>query len=110
VSYFAVWREAGPAWERESGIADQPGVSDHAAFMNQLADEGFVLIAGPLGGTESGHLRVLLIVNAGTPAEIYGRLAGDPWVTTGQIQVVSIEPWSVLIGEGRLAEPGAARR
>ena len=52
MSYFAVIREAGPAWAA-GGISEQPAVADHAAFMNALADEGFVLFAGPLAGTET---------------------------------------------------------
>jgi hypothetical protein len=56
MSCFAVIREAGPGWN-DGGIAGQPDVNDHAGFMNALADEGFVLFAGPLAGTESGRLR-----------------------------------------------------
>ena len=52
MSYFAVIREAGPSWTDGKGIIEQPGVSDHAAFMNALADEGFVLFGGPLAGSE----------------------------------------------------------
>ena len=32
--------------------------------MNALADEGIVLLGGPLAGTERGRVRVLLIVDA----------------------------------------------
>jgi hypothetical protein len=41
-------------------------------------DQGFVLCAGPLAGSEHGRLRVLLIVNADSEAEIQRRLADDP--------------------------------
>ena len=60
MSLFAVNREAGPAWMDGTGAFDQPGAGDHAAFMNGLAEEGFILAAGPLAGTESGRIRVLL--------------------------------------------------
>jgi uncharacterized protein YciI len=103
VSYFAVIREAGPAWTDPEGIMEQPGVSDHAAFMNALADEGLVLFAGPLAGSESGHLRALLIMEAVGEAEIDRRLADDPWASTRQLQITSIEPWNVLVGAERLS-------
>ena len=48
IIYTAV-REAGPGWST-GGIFDQPQVEEHAAFMNRLADEGFLLCAGPLRG------------------------------------------------------------
>ena len=44
MSLFAVTREAGPAWTEGKGAFDQPGVNDHAAFMNGLADDGFVAV------------------------------------------------------------------
>lgn len=104
MSYFAVLREAGPAWS-EGGIAEQPAMSDHAAFMNALAAEGFVLFAGPLAGTEQRHLRVLLIVSADTETEIKHRLADDPWTISQRLKIASIEPWNVLVGAERLASP-----
>jgi uncharacterized protein YciI len=108
MSYFAVIREAGPAWTDGNGIGEQPAVSDHAAFMNVLADQGFVLFGGPLAGSERGRLRVLLIVNAGSEAEIQRRLADDPWVRTEQLLTVSIEPWNIFVGAERLSSAPAA--
>ncbi len=102
MSHFAVIREAGPAWEA-GGIFQQPSVTEHAAFMNALAEEGFILFGGPLAGTEDGRVRVLLIVNADSEAEIHRRLTDDPWVPTQQLLTASIEPWKLLVGAERLA-------
>jgi uncharacterized protein YciI len=104
VSTFAVIREAGPGWH-DGGIHEQPAVGEHAAFMNALADSGFVLFAGPLGGTEQGRVRVLLIVNADEDDQIHHQLADDPWVTTEQLVTVKIEPWQILVGAERLPSP-----
>jgi uncharacterized protein YciI len=101
VSYFAVIREAGPAWAA-GGIFEQPAASDHAAFMNALADEAFVLFGGPLAGSEHGRVRVLLVVDSDSKAEIHRRLADDPWTLTDQLRIVSIEPWKILAGAERL--------
>ena len=98
MSLFAVHREAGPAWTEGKGAFDQPGVTDHAAFMNGLADDGLILAAGPLAGTESGRIRVLLIADADQEAEIVQRLAADPWERTGRITTTRIEPWTLLVG------------
>ena len=97
MSTFAVIREAGPAWG-DGGIYEQPGASKHAAFMNALADSGFILLAGPLAGTEHGRVRVLLIVNADDEDEIHHQLTDDPWIPTQQLVTVSIEPWQILVG------------
>ena len=98
MSLFAVHREAGPAWTQDKGAFDQPGVSDHAAFMNGLADDGLILAAGPLAGSEGGRIRVLLIADADQEADIVQRLAADPWESTGRITTTAIEPWTLLVG------------
>jgi uncharacterized protein YciI len=108
VSTFAVIREAGPAWAT-GGIYDQPAVDEHAAFMNTLADSGFLLFAGPLAGTEHGRVRVLLIVNTDDEDEIHRQLADDPWVPTEQLVTVRIEPWQILVGADRLPSAQAIR-
>ena len=109
MSLFAVIRDAGPAWTA-GGIFEQPSVTDHAAFMNVLAEEGFVLFGGPLAGSEQGRVHVLLIVDADSEAEIHRRLTDDPWVPTEQLVTVSIEPWEILAGNDPRhgARPAAA--
>jgi uncharacterized protein YciI len=106
MSYFAVIREAGPGWTA-GGIFEQPAVNDHAAFMNALADEAFVLFGGPLAGSEHGRVRVLLVVDSDSEAEIHRRLADDPWAFTDQLRIVSIEPWKILVGAERLSSATA---
>jgi uncharacterized protein YciI len=108
MSYFVVTRDAGPAWTGEHGIAEQPGVADHAEFMDGLAADGCVLLAGPLAGTESGRLRALLIVEARHEDEIRDRLADDPWTRSGHLEIKGIESWNVFVGGGRLTAPAAS--
>jgi uncharacterized protein YciI len=107
MSTFAVIREAGPR-RHAGGIYAQPGVNEHAAFMNTLAESGIVLFAGPLAGTGHGRVRALLIVNADDEDEIHRRLADDPWVPTEQIVTTKIEPWQLLVGAERLASAQGA--
>jgi uncharacterized protein YciI len=102
MSYYAVIREAGPGWT-DGGITGQDGVSDHAEFMNGLADDGLVRLAGPVAGTETGRLRVILIMNAESEDEIRRRLADDPWVHTDRLAIKTIEPWNVMVGAELLA-------
>jgi uncharacterized protein YciI len=102
VTTYAVIREAGPGWA-PGGIFDQPAVDEHATFMNALAGEGLLLFAGPLAGTGTGCVRVLLIFEAESEAEIHRRLADDPWVRTDQLITANIEPWTLLVGAERLA-------
>ena len=112
MSLFAVTREAGPGWTDGKGAFEQPAVNDHAAFMNSLADEGFVLLAGPLAGSEHDRIRVLLIMEAASEEDINYRLADDPWVRTRRLVTTSVEAWNLLVGAERLggSELSSARR
>jgi uncharacterized protein YciI len=93
MSYFVVIREAGPAWAPASSIREQEQWTEHAAFMDALVDDGFVVLGGPLGDGPT----TLLIVDAGSEDEIRARLAQDPWTPLGLLQISKIEPWDVLL-------------
>ncbi len=103
MSLFAVTREAGPGWTEGKGAFEQPALNDHAAFMDGLAEEGLVRFAGPLAGSEQGRIRVLLIADAGSEADIHRRLADDPWERSQQVVTTTVEPWNVLVGAESLA-------
>jgi hypothetical protein len=92
-TYLAVTRERGPAWERAKPMERQQGWAAHAAFMSGLADEGFVVLGGPLGKGET----ILLIVEAEDTEVVHARLAADPW-SPELLQIKSIEPWQIRLG------------
>jgi uncharacterized protein YciI len=109
MSLFAVTREAGPSWIDGKGAFEQPAVNDHAAFMSRLADDGLVLFAGPLAGTDQDRIRVLLIADADSETDIRRRLADDPWERAERVATTSVEPWNLLVGAERLtAQPAAS--
>lgn len=106
MSRFLVHREAGTGWVPGKGALEQPGVAEHTAFMNELAESGVVMLAGPLGGSENDRIRAVVIAEADGEAEIHERLAADPWTRTQQLRTVRIESWNVFVGGERLAAPG----
>jgi hypothetical protein len=98
VPHFIVIRESGAAWDSSRPMREQDGWEDHAAFMDGLADEGFVLPGGPLGEDR----RFLHVVEAQSEAHIHARLDADPWTPLGLLRTASVEPWRILLGERRL--------
>ncbi len=92
--YYLVERAKGPAWDHSRGRRDQDGWDAHAAFMDALAEEGVVLLGGPIG--EGDGENALLIVDAESEAEIRARLAEDPW-TDDMLTIESVKPWSVWL-------------
>lgn len=92
MSYWAVLRTRGPRWDHSRGLREQDEWDAHAAFMDDLAAEGFVVLGGPLGDDH-----VLLIVDAESEDEIEARLAPDPWVPMELLAVESVRRWTVLL-------------
>jgi uncharacterized protein YciI len=95
VTYFAVFREHGPGWDESRGMREQERWDEHAAFMDALADEGFIVLGGPLGDGS----RVLHIVDAESEREVEERFAADPWTPMDLLRLASVEPWEVLLGK-----------
>lgn len=69
----------------------------HAAFMDALADEGFILAGGPLGH-EDEAARVMHVIDAPNVEAVEARMAEDPWTPMNMLTTVYIEPWTVLLG------------
>jgi uncharacterized protein YciI len=80
-------------------MREQERWDEHAAFMNALDVEGFVILGGPLGSDEK---QFLLIVNAEAESDIAARLADDPWTTNGLLRIARVEQWEILLGEDRV--------
>jgi uncharacterized protein YciI len=91
---FAVVRTRGPAWQEPRPLEGQADWAGHASFMNSLAQEGFVILGGPLEGTSD----VLLVVRATSPDEVRSRLAKDPWEATGLLRISRVAPWMLRLG------------
>jgi hypothetical protein len=97
VPLFAVIRERFGEWDFSRDLREQVDWDEHAAFMDAMAEEGFLVLAGPL----EDERRVLLVFEAPDEAAIHDRLAGDVW--TGRLlRTVSVDRWGVLIGRERL--------
>ena len=93
MSYFAVTVEHGPGWDDSRPMRKQDEWAAHARYMDELVDEGFIVLGGPLGDGE----RVLLAVSAEDESEIEARFAGDPWRPMGLLVTARIEPWEILL-------------
>lgn len=99
--YYLVSLAKGPAWNCSRGRREQQGWDEHAAFMDGLAEEGFVVLGGPVGEGEGEN--VLHVVNAESEAAIRARLAEDPWAGD-LLTIKSVQPWSVWL-RSPLAHP-----
>jgi uncharacterized protein YciI len=90
---FAVSLVHGPGWDPSRPIREQDGWDEHAAFMDGLVDDGFLILGGPVGdGAQTLHA-----VEGADEKEVRARLAEDPWATAGLLQIGMIESWRLWL-------------
>jgi hypothetical protein len=86
---------AGPAWDHSRPMDEQSLWGEHARFMDELVDSGFVVLGGPLDAD-----RVLLVVEADSEAAVRATLAGDPWLGS-HLVIDSVEEWTIRLDSRR---------
>jgi uncharacterized protein YciI len=107
---FAVIREQGAGWAVSRAMREQQYWPEHVKYVNGLEDEGFLVLAGPIGESESDAdptapvgedrvYRALLIVRAARAADVSKRLADDPWTRSRVLETKAIHRWEALGGE-----------
>jgi uncharacterized protein YciI len=95
MAYFVVLRRTGPRWDPSRPLEEQSDWEAHAAFMDRLVDDGFVVLGGPLGD----EVRVVLAVEAESEEAVRATLARDPWHGTHLVEE-SIDAWTIRL-DGR---------
>jgi uncharacterized protein YciI len=92
---FLAISSAGPNRDFSKGTREQPFWDEHAKFIDQLVDEGFILMGGPLED-EGG---ALLILNAQDENEVREKLKNDAWTTHGILKLESVKRWQIFIDQ-----------
>ena len=91
--FFVVYRERGGPWDWSRGLREQVLWDEHAAFMEALVADGFVVLGGPLYGDGTA----LLLVEADSEREVEERFAADPWTPVGVLRTGEIRRWEILL-------------
>jgi uncharacterized protein YciI len=90
---FIAISSPGPNRDPSKGTRQQPLWDEHAAFIDQLVADGFVLMGGPL--VDEGG--AMLIVNADDENEVRQKLKSDPWMEHGVLKLDSVKRWQIFI-------------
>ena len=88
--FLVVLRRSGPEYDHSKPLEEQSGWAEHAAFMDGLVEDGFIVLGGVLGD----ELRTAHAVEAASEDEIRETLARDPW-SGSHLVVDSIDPWTI---------------
>lgn len=103
--YFAVTRKPGPNWDLGSPMQEQDEWTEHAAFMNALAAEGFIVLGGPV----VDETAFMFLIDADSEDQIRNRLAEDPHTVSKRLLVASIDRWQLVLGDPAAARIGRDR-
>ena len=92
---FVVSSTAGPSRDLARGTREQPWWDEHAAFIDKLVDDGFILLGGPLPD-EGG---AILVVRAASEGAVADTLRPDPWYQHGVLKLTGIKRWEIFIDQ-----------
>lgn len=93
MAIFVVRLRRGGPWDWKRGMREQDGWDEHAAFMDGLVDDGFILLGGPLQGDRD----TLHVVRAESEEEVRARFERDPWARSRMLTPVGVEAWTILL-------------
>ncbi len=96
---YVVRTGAGSGWVPGRPMRQQPRWDEHATFMDELVQEGFVALGGPLLGLPGGRHGAMLVVRAESEADVRARLLPDPWMRDAVLVIDEALPWEILLGE-----------
>jgi uncharacterized protein len=94
---FVAISSAGPNRDSSKSTREQPFWDDHVVFIDQLVDEGFILMGGPLVDEAGMPQGALLIVKAEDENEVREKLKNDPWFIRGILKLESVKRWQIFI-------------
>ena len=90
-TFLVIRRQSGPEFDPGLPLEEQSGWAAHAAFMDALAADGFILFGGPLTGG-----RVAFAVRAESAEAVRARLSADPWHDS-HLVLDEVEPWTIRL-------------
>jgi uncharacterized protein YciI len=94
---FIVTFSPGPNRDSSKGTREQPFWDEHAAFIDDLVDQAFIFMGGPLVDETGLPCGAVLIVNADDENEVRERLKNDPWFERGILKLDSVNRWQIFI-------------
>ena len=90
--FLVILRRSGPEYDHSRPLEDQSGWLEHAAFMDGLVEDGFIVLGGVLGD----EVRTAHAVEAVSEEAVRETLDRDPW-SGSHLVVDSIDPWTIRL-------------
>jgi uncharacterized protein YciI len=93
--------ERGGPWDWSKDMREQDDWDAHAAYMDAIFAEGWLLLVGPIEGDRC----TVWLVDAESEHEIRERMRQDPWSKNGMLTPISIEKWNIVLDRLPAARP-----
>jgi len=97
---FMVEYVAGPSYLPGKPFSEQPGIMEHAAYMDQLYADSILIFGGPFFQELDPPVMTgaALFLDVGTENQAREIADRDPAITNGFLTVVDVKPFMVMIG------------
>jgi len=97
---YMVEYDAGPSYLPGRPFAEQPGIEEHAAYMDQLHDAGILIFGGPFFDDLDPLVMTgaSLFLNVKSETEAREIVEQDPAIVHGLLTVVDVMPFMAMIG------------
>lgn len=90
---FATFFSPGPVWIAGKTSREQPYWTEHAAFMDQLFENGIIVLGGPY----ADYTSLLVIVEALDEEAVYALFEHDPFVIYEIVHISSVHEWLIFL-------------
>ena len=97
--FFAVTTAKGTNWDRARGNREQPFWDEHAAFADDLAARGVIVLGGPIASDDPDDI-ALLAVEAPDEAAARAVFDADPWTKHQVFRLKEVRAWTIWL-DGR---------
>lgn len=91
-TFVLLWAP-GPAWVLGKSVREQAYWAEHAAFMDQLFENGTVIMGGPF----SDGTGALVLVEEEEERIVAELFANDPFVINGIFALSSLKEWQLFL-------------
>jgi hypothetical protein len=91
-TFLVMLRRSGPEWDASRPMEEQSDWAEHASYMDELVESGFIVLGGPLADEH----RVVHVVESESEMEIRAAYARDPW-SESHLRIDTIDRWTIRL-------------
>jgi uncharacterized protein len=101
MAMFAVRTAKGSNWDAKGGPREQELWAAHARFMDELVEQGTVVLGGPIEDDDPDVV-ALIAMRAADEAQVRSIFSADPWTPAQILRIKDVRAWTVWL-DGRSA-------